>query len=177
MEEALPFGSRAYFGWLTVLLLSRGADFLSTWIASPNLVLEGNPLAKKLGWSWGILLNLALCGLLARWPLPAIIIATMSVMLASRNFQMAWAMRASGEENYRSWFLARLEETPPGLFLFCLLSQTLLLAVLGVVLMYFSGMDQGVPLGIGMGIVGYAVAVTFYTVIALWRNRRRTRYK
>ena len=28
-------------------------DFLSTWVATPNLVLEGNPIAKKLGWRWG----------------------------------------------------------------------------------------------------------------------------
>jgi hypothetical protein len=29
--------------------------------------------------------------------------------------------------------------------------------------------------GIGMGIVGYALAVTIYTMLALWRNRRMAR--
>ena len=32
---------------------ARGMDFLSTWVATPNLVLEGNPIAKKLGWKMG----------------------------------------------------------------------------------------------------------------------------
>ena len=46
-----------------LLLLARGVDFCSTWVATPNLVLEGNPIAKKLGWRWGILLNFASCAL------------------------------------------------------------------------------------------------------------------
>jgi hypothetical protein len=177
MEEALPLGSRLYFVWLGLLLCSRGADFLSTWIASPNLVLEGNPIAKKLGWTWGMMLNVLVCLWLAQWPLPAIIICTMSALLASRNFQMAWAMRTSGEESYRSWFVQRLDETPPGLFLFCLLGQTGLLVAVGAVLIYVSGLDQMMALGIGLGIIGYALAVAIYTLLSLWRNRRRFRSK
>jgi hypothetical protein len=85
-------------------------------------------------------------------------------------------MRTSGEENYRTWFVERLEETTPGLFLFCLFAQTLLFAAVGGALIYFSGW-QLVPFGIGMGIVAYAVAVTFYTMLALWRNRRAARLR
>ena len=59
--DTLPFGSRAYLRMLGLLLFGRGADFLSTWVATPNLVLEGNPLAKKLGWKLGAFVNLALC--------------------------------------------------------------------------------------------------------------------
>ena len=32
-----------------------------------------------------------------------------------------------------------------------------------------------VPVGIGMGIVAYAVAVAFYTLLAIWRMRRAAR--
>jgi hypothetical protein len=171
MDEPLLFGSREYGVYALLLLFSRGMDFLSTWIATPNLVLEANPLAKRLRWKWGILLNLVLCGLFAFWPLPAIIICTTSVLVAARNFQLAWLMRSHGEENYRDWFLERLEETPPGLFVFCLLAQTLLTAAVGGFLIYFSG-SRTEPLGIGMGIIAYAVAVMVFTMIALWRNRR-----
>src|SRR6266567_260554 len=99
----------------------------------------------------------------------------LSTWIAARNFQLAWLMRSHGEENYRNWFVERLDETTPGLFLFCLFSQTLLTAAIGGVLMYWSGFDQEVPLGIGMGIIGYAVAVAVYTLIALCRNRRAAR--
>ena len=87
MEDAIPFASRLYFIMLALLLFARGMDFLSTYIATPNLVLEGNPLAKRLGWRWGILANLALSFGLAFWPLPAIVICTTSVLVAARNFQ------------------------------------------------------------------------------------------
>src|SRR5208282_1653757 len=64
MDDPVPFGSRAYFLMLAVLACARAADFLSTWIATPNLELEGNPLARKLGWKWGSLINTILVALL-----------------------------------------------------------------------------------------------------------------
>jgi hypothetical protein len=66
MADMVPFASRDYCLMLLLLVFARGMDFLSTWTATPNLVLEGNPLAKKLGWQWGLLLNVALVGALAR---------------------------------------------------------------------------------------------------------------
>jgi len=53
MDQSLPFASREYFIFLAVLAFSRGMDFLSTWVATPHLALEGNPIAKWLGWKWG----------------------------------------------------------------------------------------------------------------------------
>ena len=43
--EFVRFASKAWFLLLTMLLFSRGMDFLSTYIATPNMVLEGNPVA------------------------------------------------------------------------------------------------------------------------------------
>src|SRR5438309_720538 len=103
MDKPVPFASQAYFLFLSLLLFARGADFLSTWIATPNLILEANPIARRLRWKWGIPLNVALCVGFARWPLIAIIIGTTSALVAARNFQLAWLMRSHGEENYRNW--------------------------------------------------------------------------
>jgi len=172
MDKPVPFASQAYFLFLSLLLFTRGADFLSTWIATPNLILEANPIARRLRWKWGIPLNVALCAGFAFWPLIAIIIGTTSALVAARNFQMAWLMRTSGEDNYRTWFVYRLEETPPSLFLFCLFAQTTLTAIVGGTLILFSRWDQWIPLGIGLGIVGYAIAVLLFTLLSLWRGRR-----
>jgi hypothetical protein len=120
MEELVPFGSRSYALLFLLLFVSRGMDFLSTWVATPNMVLEGNPIAKKLGWKWGIPLNVALCLGFAAWPLPAIVISTTSVLVASRNFQSAWLMRSLGEQIYRDWHIERIQETSVTLYLFCL---------------------------------------------------------
>lgn len=174
-DELLRFGSRPYLLLLTLLLAARGLDFLSTYIATPNLLLEGNPLARRLGWRWGVVVNLALCLLLACWPVPAIVLITTSVLVAGRNFQSAWLMRSLGEEGYRAWYVARVQETRPALYLACLLGQTGLVAAVGLAVMLFSS-NRVVPTAIGMGIVAYAAAVLGFTVLALWRLRRMTRY-
>src|SRR5277367_3491923 len=111
MDDFVPFGGREYFAMLAVLLFARGMDILSTWVATPNLVLEGNPIAKYLGWKGGIPLSLAISFGFALSPLPAIIISTASVLVAARNFQQAWLMRSQGETAYRDWHVARIQET------------------------------------------------------------------
>jgi hypothetical protein len=171
MDDFVPFGSASYLLLLCVLLLARGSDFLSTWIATPNLVLEANPISKKLGWRGGLLLNLILCPAFALWPLPAIVISTTSLLVAARNFQSAWLMRSLGEEPYRYWFVERMRSTPMPLYLFCLLAQSALVGSIGLALMWFSHWYL-VPFAVGMGIVTYAVAVAFFTLLSLWRIRR-----
>jgi hypothetical protein len=171
MEEFVQFCSRSYALMFLLLLVSRGMDFLSTWVATPNMVLEGNPIAKKLGWRWGIPLNLALCVGFAFWPLPAIVISTTSALVAARNFQSAWLMRSLGEQLYRDWHIERVQETSVTLYLFCLFAQTALTAGVGVAVIYFSEWRL-VPWAIGLGIVAYALAVAFYTLLGIWRLRR-----
>jgi hypothetical protein len=174
MDDTFQFASRDYCLMLLLLVFARGMDFLSTWIATPNLVLEGNPLAKKLGWKWGLALNVVLCVALAAWPLSAIVVATASVLVAARNFQSAWLMHSLGEEIYRQWHVERVRETRVTLYLFCLAGNTLLTAGIGMALIYFSDLRR-VPFAIGMGMVAYAVAVAFYTLLAIWRIRRATK--
>jgi hypothetical protein len=173
MDDVIPFASRLYGFCFVALLFSRGMDFLSTWVATPNLVLEGNPIAKKLGWRWGIPFNVAVCFGLAFWPASAIAVSTTSVLVAARNFQSAWLMRSMGEEHYRDWHVERIQHTRVTLYLFCLAGNTLLTAAVGFAVIYFSG-TLLVPFAIGLGIVAYAAAVAFFTLLAVWRLRRAT---
>jgi hypothetical protein len=175
MDDLVPFGSRMYAQILVLLFVARGMDFLSTWVATPNLVLEGNPLAKKLGWKWGIPLNVALCFGFAFWPLPAIVISTTSVLVAARNFQSAWLMRSLGEQLYRTWHVERVQETSISLYLFCLFGQTVLTAAVGagvILATNWGHRDEPVALAIGLGIIAYALAVAFYTLLGIVRLRR-----
>lgn len=176
MEETVPFASKWYFLMFALLVFSRGMDFLSTWVATPNLVLEGNPIAKKLGWTWGLIVNVAVVVLLSLWPVAAIVVSTASVMVAARNFQSAWLMRTLGEDSYRDWHIERVRETRISVYLFCLFGNTLLTAGVGLGVIFFSRTESGevalIPVAIGMGIVSYAVAVVFYTLLAIWRLRR-----
>lgn len=185
MDDFVAFGSRDYCLMALLLVFSRGMDILSTRIATPNLVLEGNPVAKFLGWRWGIVVNIAITAGMAFWPATAIALSTMSVLVASRNFQSAWLMRTMGEERYRDWHIARIRETPITLYLLCLAGNTLLVAAVGAGVMFFSPsaftassrITAVAPLSLGMGICGYAFAVAFFSMLAVWRLRRPLRRK
>jgi hypothetical protein len=175
MDDFVPVGSRIYGEVFLLLLVARGMDFLSTWIATPNMVLEGNPLAKKLGWRWGIPINLAMCFGFACWPLPAIVISTTSVLVAARNFQSAWLMRSLGEQHYREWHVERVQETNISLYLFCLFGQTVLTAGVGAGVILATNVhqqEQPVALAIGLGIIAYAIAVALFTLLGIIRLRR-----
>jgi hypothetical protein len=176
MDNPVSFGSHAYLLMLGLLVFGRGMDFLSTWTATPNLALEGNPIAKKLGWKWGLSLNAVLVVVLAMWPLSALVITTASVLVAARNFQSAWLMRSLGEDAYRTWHVQRIRETPVTLHLFCLAGNTLLTALVGAALIGFSRMRL-VPFGIGMGMVAYAIVVAFYSLLAIWRIHRAIKHE
>lgn len=169
MEDWIPFGSADYWWLLGTLAFARAMDLLSTWTATPNLALEGNPIAKKLGWKWGGLLNVVICAVFAAWPMVAVILATTSLLVAARNFSVAWQMRSMGEELYRQWFYRQMTQTPIGLYLFCLGGQTALFALVGAALILFS--SEFIPVAIGYGVLSYAAAVAFFTLVALWRWR------
>lgn len=166
-----PFGSPMYYLMLALLLFSRGMDFLSTWVATPTLALEGNPLAKKLGWKFGAIVNIVMCFVFAMWPLTAIIVITSGLLVAAHNFHSAWLMRTMGEEEYRRWFVERLAQTPLPFYFVCLLGETLLTALVGGGLLFSP--PESVPFAIGLGIMMYALIVLFYTTLALIRMRRR----
>jgi hypothetical protein len=170
-EEFIPFGGPLYFALLSCLVTARSMDFLSTWIATPNLVLEANPLAKKMGWRIGLALNAMICGLFALWPLPAVVIITTSLLVAARNFQSAWLMRSMGEHEYRLFMSERLLQAPRPLFLFCLFAQSSLLGLLGSALAWFA--HELIPYAVGMGMVTYAFAILVYSLLSVWRARKK----
>jgi len=172
MDETIPFGSQEYFVFLALLVFGRGMDFLSTWVATPHLVLEGNPIAKWLGWKWGGLLNVVVCVFCAAAPLPAVIVSTTSLLVAARNFQGAWLMRTMGEHEYRFWMSERLAVGRRGLFVVCLFAQSALVAFIGAALIRYGG-GLLIPVGAGYGLVIYGLAVLFYSLLSFVRRRKR----
>lgn len=175
MDDIVPFAGQVWWSMLAVLSFSRAADLFSTWVATPSLLLEANPIARWLGWRGAIPVNGLLCLGFAFFPLPAIILSTTSTLVAARNFQQAWLMRSYGEMNYRDWHVQRLQEVPYALFLGCLGLQNFLVGAVGVVLAWSAMVGKDiliVPFGIGAGIVAYAITVTFYSLLAVRGIRR-----
>lgn len=170
VDQFLPFGSPGWWLFCGLIVFGRSCDLLSTYLASPNLVNEGNPVARWLGWKFGVPLNLGLAVGFAMWPLLAISLTTTSLLVAARNLQSAWLMRSLGEVNYRCWMADRLADSPRGLAWGCFLGEALLFGAVGTGLMVFAQW-QLVPFAVGLGMAGYAAAVAVFTTIGVWRAR------
>ncbi len=170
LPEFVPPGSASWWLFAALALAGRTADLVSTRLATPNLALEGNPLARRLGWRWGIPVNgLASLGV-GCFPGLAIAVATTSALVAARNFQNAWIMRSMGEWSYRRWISERLDEAPRGLAALCFLAESGLTLAPGLALLFFAE-SGGVAQSVGLGITAYSAAVALFTLMALWRRR------
>lgn len=167
-EVVLP-GSAPWCQFALLALAGRAADLGSTYIATPNLALEGNPLARRMGWRWGLPLNVTASLGVGCFPGLAIAVATTSALVAARNFQHAWIMRSMGEWRYRMWMAERLDEASRTLPVFCFMAEAALTLLPGLALLVFAE-SGGVAQSVGMGITAYAAAVALFTLMALWRR-------
>jgi hypothetical protein len=170
LDEFVAVGSKVWWILLACLLFGRGADLLSTWLATPNLALEANPVARRLGWRYGLPLNLVLSFVVASWPMLAVALSTTSLLVAARNLQNAWLMRTLGESHYRLWLSECVTRSRRGLVYFSHLGEAVLTGMVGAALLWFSAWRL-IPFAIGLGIVAYATAVGVFTTISLWRWR------
>lgn len=174
LDTIYEFGSVQYFLLLGVLVFARSCDLASTWLATPHLQLEANPISAWLGWRRGIILNIVLCLLLARHVVPGVMLTTTSVLVAARNLENAWLMRSMGESAYQSWMALQLHRTHASLVLGCYWGNGLLYFLLGLAIIFFS--PNVIALSIGFGVLGYAFAVVTFTSLSIWRSKRRIRY-
>lgn len=171
MTEFVPFGSKLYWILTVALFAARGADILSTRIATPTLAMEANPVFRKLGWRWVMVLNVLLCFTLSLWLMVAVVMITVSLLVAGRNFQSAWLMRGLGERKYAGMIAYAGDQAGRGLYAFCMLSQATLVAAVGGSVIYFAW-PRPIAASIGIGIIGYAVTVGFYSLLSVWQIRR-----
>ncbi|MFO1461327.1 MAG: hypothetical protein U1G08_18225 [Verrucomicrobiota bacterium] len=170
VDEWVPVGTPEWWVLAGIAAFGRGSDLLSTYLATPGLILEGNPIARRLGWRWGVALNALVVVLAAGWPVLVVSLATTSILVAARNLQSAWLMRSMGEWNYRQWMSERLDQGHRPLAWACHLGEAALFGMLGLALLWFSRW-QLVPFGIGLGLASYSVAVAGFTSLSLWRSR------
>lgn len=159
-----------FLAFLTIILIGRGLDVLSTWIATPRLILEANPIARKLGWSGILLLNITIIWWFAHYAVPALALTITSCLVAMRNFQVAWIMQSVSEETYRVRHDECIKNASIYLFLGCLAGQVLIPTALGVGLLYLNPYGW-LPEGCAMGLICYALAIGIHTSLDFYKTR------
>lgn len=133
-----------YWTLLAVLGVARGCDFISTWLVTPDLALESNPIVRKLGWGRSAVMDLALCLLLAIDSRLAIPVAVSSLLVASRNCDLSAG-------RYR-----RL----------CICMASVLIAIIGTAIVMAS---PGIKESIGLGFIMFAILSLWFRRV--WKRR------
>ena len=142
-----------------LLLISRLGDIISTYLVSPKLKLEANPIAKRLGWRF-CLLTVLVCLLPYYDTDIAIVVLVPSLLASSANIGKFWIVRTMGEDEYYRRLLEFARKSKLSQALFSVFMSSFFIILAGLVLLvlcsYPEG-DSGYWFGIGMILFGFIV--------------------
>lgn len=162
-----------YFGFeralCLLILLSRLGDIGSTYLITPKLKLEANPIARKLGWPFAVL-TLLVCLIPYYSTALGVVALVPSLLVSASNTGKIWFIRAYGENEYYVLLhrLARASKLSHALA--GTLVSALFIALVGLALMFLSPdptKDWGYWFAIGL--LAYAFVVAFYGCLSLVR--------
>ena len=158
-----------------LLFISRVADIGSTYLATPNLKLEANPIAKKLGWPFALLTILV--SFMAYWNTRLSVAALVFFLLVSAsNIGKIWLFRTIGEDEYLELMvrMARKSKLP---YAICgVLASSFLVVLVGGLLVFLSpAPEQEWGYFVGVGIIYYGGAMAFYGSLSFIKLFRKAR--
>ncbi|HZF33954.1 MAG TPA: hypothetical protein VE914_09150 [Candidatus Angelobacter sp.] len=156
-----------------LLLLARIGDIGTTYLVTPNLILEANPIVRKLGWPFA-LLTVAAC-FLPYVSVEAAVTALMTFFLVSAsNAGKIWIVRAVGEKAYAALMVDLARRSKLSHALLGIAASAFFVALAGgTVLLFYPSPAADWGFWLGLGILLYAGAVWFYGTLAAIRLFRR----
>jgi hypothetical protein len=143
-----------------LILISRLGDIISTYVITPSLKLEANPLIRKLGWRFAFL-TLLVC-LIPYWhPGAAVMVLVPSLLVTSSNISKYWVVKSIGEEEYSKRLLLFAARSKLSHALFSVLAASFFLILAGLVLLFlcFDPMEWGYWFANGIIVYGLVVAL------------------
>lgn len=155
-----------------LLLLARIGDVGTTYLVTPNLTLEANPIARKLGWPFA-LVTLAAC-LLPYVHMPLAVSALVAFLFVSAsNAGKIWIVRTVGEEAYLGFLLDLARKSKLSHALLAIAASKFFAALAGGTILLFYPRESDWGLWLGLGVLLYAAATWFYGTLAMIRIFRR----
>ncbi len=160
-----------------LIFISRLGDIGSTYLVTPKLKLEANPIVRKFGW-WYAIATLAICLVPYYSTAMAIIVLVPSLMVSASNTGKVWFVRAYGESAYLELLLSVARKSRLSHALVPTIVAALFIALVGLTMMLFCP-DPTKDWGywFGAGVIVYAVAIGFHGsmfFIRLFRNAKHS---
>ena len=155
-----------------LLLLARIGDVGTTYLVTPNLTLEANPIARKLGWPFA-LVTLAAC-LLPYVHMPLAVSASVAFFLVSAsNAGKMWIVRTIGEEAYFAFLLELARKSKLSHALLAIAASRFFASLAGGTILLFYPWRTDWGFWLDLGVLLYAGATWFYGTLWTIRLFRR----
>lgn len=160
-----------------LILVARVGDIGSTYLITPKLRLEANPIAKKLGW-WFAAATVLLCLVPYYSTAAGIILLVPSLMVSAANTGKIWFARAYGEKELHDLYLRLARTSKLSHALISSSVGVIFTAMIGFILLLLSpdpGRDWGYWFGVGF--LAYAFTIGLYGslfYIRLFQRARRS---
>ena len=145
-----------------LLLIARLADIGTTYLATPTLNLEANPVMRKLGWRFA-LLTLVICIIPYFSAEAGIMLLVPSLMVSAANAGKIWAMRTMGEKDYRRMLLDLAARSTLRQAVSGVMASASFIILTGAVLLFFYPDPFGdYGFWFAMGIVAYGIVIAVH---------------
>ena len=155
-----------------LLLLSRIGDIGTTYLVTPNLMLEANPIVRKLGWPFAFL-TLGACLLPYVDVSFAVTALILFLFVSASNAGKIWIVRTMGETAYAALLLDLARRSRLSHALLGVAATAFFVALAGGTMVLFYPSDEAWGFWLGLGVLLYALAVWFYGTLATVRLFRR----
>jgi hypothetical protein len=158
-----------------LVLAARVGDVLSTYLVTPKLKLEGNPLVRRFSWPFAIFsVSIAIIPYFSMSG--GIIVLVVSLLVCASNFSKVWFARAMGEDEYHDLIIRMASKAPLLPSLLFILAPSACMAIVGISMLYFypdPAKDWGFYFS--MSFLAYALAIGLYGSLGFLRFRKEGR--
>lgn len=165
--------TRLTAGLVALMFVARSLDFFSTWVVTPRLELEANPLMRRMRWGRMGLLNLPLLGLPFLHHGLSVTFVVTSLLAAGANLGAGALARGMGERDQIEAQRRALKRIGVGPALALNSGGALVTALAGGVLMVLAGDAERLTWWGGLGVAMFGVVGLVHFNLAILRLARR----
>jgi len=152
-----------------LILLGRVGDVVSTYLLTPTLKLEGNLVAKKLGWKFAWL-TLLVCLVPYYSPVLGVVVLVPSLLVSASNIGKIWFARSYGEKRLENLLLSLARSGRPASAILPVVFSSGFIVLAGVVLWLLSpDPDRDWGHWFAWGIISYGAVILLHG--SLWYRR------
>ena len=159
-----------------LIFFARLGDIGSTYLATPTLKMESNPLMRFGGWKLASLTVLA-CLIPYYDAQLGLTMLVLSLLVTGSNLSKGWLMRSLGETGYQAMVRSAAQRSSLPVALACTLGGAASVWFAGVVMMFAAGGSHTWGYWAASGVALYGLAIGFYGAIStvkLFRSLARS---